>query len=64
MVVSIKSGTQYRAPNTIILLMGTPKRVPLILGNPHIKALKAGKGSIDQGSPLDLRLANPQTNMV
>ena len=22
--------------NTIILIMGTPKRVPLILGNPHI----------------------------
>ena len=23
-------------PNTMILILGTPERVPLILGNPHI----------------------------
>ena len=28
-------GPQYRPPNTILLIMGTPKK-PLILGNPHI----------------------------
>ena len=30
-------GPQYRPQNTIVLNMGTPKKVPLILGNPHIK---------------------------
>ena len=28
--------TQYRPKNTIVLIMGTPKRVPLISGNPHL----------------------------
>ena len=27
---------QYRPHNTMILIMGTPKKVPLILGNPHM----------------------------
>ena len=26
---------QYRPQNTIVLNIGTPKKVPLILGNPH-----------------------------
>ena len=35
MVVSPKLGDpQYRPQNTILLNIGTPKRVPLILGNP------------------------------
>ena len=29
-------GTQYRPQNTIILIMGGPKVVPLILGKPHL----------------------------
>ena len=29
-------GPQYRPQNTIILIVGTPKMVPLILGNPHL----------------------------
>ena len=29
-------GPQYRPPNTIVLIMGTLRMVPLILGNPHI----------------------------
>ena len=29
-------GPQYRPQNTIVLLIGTPKRVPLILGNCQI----------------------------
>ena len=29
-------GPQYRPQNTIILIIGTPKKVPLILGNPYI----------------------------
>ena len=36
MVVSQIGGPQYRPQNTIILIMGTPKMVPLILGNPHM----------------------------
>ena len=32
MVVSVNRGTQ----NTIILIMGTPKMVPLMFGNIHI----------------------------
>ena len=27
---------RYRRQNTIILIMGTPKQVPVSLGNPHI----------------------------
>ena len=29
-------GPQYRPQHTIVLIIGTPKIVPLILGNPHI----------------------------
>ena len=29
-----KQGTQYRPEYSMVLLMGTPKKVPLILGNP------------------------------
>ena len=29
-------GPQYIPQHTIILVIGTPKKVPLILGNPHI----------------------------
>ena len=36
MVVSQNKGTQYRPQNTIVLIIGTPKMVPLILGNPQI----------------------------
>ena len=35
-VVSQKRGPQYRPQNTIILIIGTPKKVPLILGNPQV----------------------------
>ena len=37
MVVSQNKGAQYRPQNIIVLIMGTPKMVPLILGNPHIR---------------------------
>ena len=36
MVVCQNRGTQFRPPNIIILIIGTPKMVPLILGNPQI----------------------------
>ena len=37
MVVSQNKGPQYRPQNTIVLIkIGTPKMVPLILGNPYI----------------------------
>ena len=36
MVVPKKRGSQYRPQNTIVLMMGIPKTVPLILGNPHM----------------------------
>ena len=29
-------GTQYRPQNAIVLILGTPKMVPPILGNPHM----------------------------
>ena len=35
-VVSQNRGPQYRPQNTIILYTGTPKMVPLFLGNPHV----------------------------
>ena len=34
-VVSKKRGPQYRPQHTIVVIMGTPKKVPLILGNRH-----------------------------
>ena len=30
-------GPQYRPQYIIVLIIGTPKKVPLILGNPHIQ---------------------------
>ena len=36
MVVSQNRGPQFRPQNTIVLIIGTPKMVPLILGNPQI----------------------------
>ena len=33
-------GPQYRPQNTIVLIIGTPKKVPLILGNPHIDSTR------------------------
>ena len=32
----ILGGPQYRSQNTTVLTMGTPKKVPLILGNPYL----------------------------
>ena len=36
MVVSQNKRTQYGPKNTIVLIIWTPKKVPLILGNPHM----------------------------
>ena len=36
MIVPKRRGPQYRPQNTIVLIRGTPKKVPLIFGNPHI----------------------------
>ena len=36
MVLSENRGTQYRPQNTKVLIIGTPKMVPLIWGNSHI----------------------------
>ena len=30
-------GPQYGPQNTIVLIMGTPKKEPLILGSPHVE---------------------------
>ena len=43
MVVSPKQGEpQCRPQNTTVLIMGTPKMVPLIMGNPQIKFGSSG----------------------
>ena len=39
LVVSTNSGPQCRPPNTLVLIIETPKTVPLILGNPHLNFL-------------------------
>ena len=36
MVVFLNRGPQFRPQNIIVLIKGTPKMVPQILGNPHI----------------------------
>ena len=33
---------QYRPQYIIVLIMGTPNKVPLIVGNPHIESPKVG----------------------
>ena len=44
MVVSMNRGLQYRPQNAIILIIGTPKKVPpLILGNLRIAILGVAK---------------------
>ena len=40
MVISQNRGPQYRPQNTMILIIGTPKMVPLILGNPQIHTVR------------------------
>ena len=39
LVVSQNRGTQYRPQNITIVIIGTPKLVPPILGNPHLLGL-------------------------
>ena len=39
MVLSLDRGTQCRPLNTVVLIIGPPKMVPLVLGNPHITRL-------------------------
>ena len=36
MVLSMNGGAQYGPQYTIVLFAGIPKKVPLMLGNPHI----------------------------
>ena len=36
-------GTQYKPPNILILIMGIPKMVPLIFGNPHLGQAPSSK---------------------
>ena len=40
------TGPQYRPQYTIVLIMGTPKKVPLILGNPHIPTDLSGSSGL------------------
>ena len=51
MVVSQIGGPQYRPPNTVVFIMGTPKEVPPFLGNPH---RVRGQAEFFKGPPLDL----------
>ena len=41
MVVSLNTGISYRPQNKIVLTIGTPKKVLLIVGNPHIGVIWA-----------------------
>ena len=37
MVISKNRGNQYRPQQILVLMLGTPRKLPLILGNPHIR---------------------------
>ena len=51
MIVPKRRGPQYRPQNTIVLIRGTPKKVPLILGNPpHIPVAKPRSTASSHGS--------------
>ena len=39
MVVSQNRGPQYGPQNIMVLIIGTPRMVPLILGNSHVDGL-------------------------
>ena len=49
--VSQNRAPQYRPQNIIILIIGTPKKVPLILGNPHMESLNI-HGSMTSMAPM------------
>ena len=56
-------GPQYRPPNTIMLIMGTPKKVHLIWGNPYIgiMEIKMETATLSGlGSPLLFRVGDPE----
>ena len=53
MAFSKNRGTQYRPQNAVFLLMETSRKVPLILGNPHM---------IERGFQQILALADWITN--
>ena len=44
MVAPLNTGPHYRPPNIIIPIMGIPKKVPLILGHPHMGILNSALG--------------------
>ena len=63
--VSQNKGPQYRPQYSILLILGTPKMVPLILGNPHLKlhrekSLKPVPSM--QVAPKELREIRPQVH--
>ena len=46
---------QYRPQYIIVLIMGTSKKVPLILGNPHLDAYDMGRFGFTQHVRLTFR---------
>ena len=57
MAVSQNRGPQYRPQNTIRLIMGTPKRVPLILGKYHVAADEESQAARRHNATSHLQLA-------
>ena len=54
MEVYLNRGPQYKPLNTIALTMGTPNKVPLILGNPQIPVVCGGFGRTSSQSAASL----------
>ena len=49
LVVSQIGGAQYRPQNTIVLIMETPKKVPIILETPNCPAKELRHANLNQG---------------
>ena len=54
---------QIRPPNTIVVIMGTPKRVPLILGDPQVTFVRRADPSQSRFAELRATSSIYKTNL-
>ena len=55
LILSLNKGLYCNTPYTVVLIIGTPRKVPLILGNHHV-LLEIGIAYMNPASGMILRL--------